>query len=73
MHTIADITAGRAFQADDPEALTAVFAHIDKMKKSKFEEADPLEMDCFQPIAIAGLILLGLHIIALFGIRYTPW
>lgn len=73
MHTIADITGGKAFSAADSSALDAVFAHIDSMQVSKFKEAGLLAMDYFRPVAIAGLIVLSLQLLALLGIRYTPW
>ena len=30
-------------------------------------------MDNFEPFAVVGLIVLALGILALFGLRYTPW
>lgn len=73
MQTIADITGGKAFSAGDSAALNAIFAHIDKMQVTKFKEAGLLTMDYFRPVALTGLIVLSLHLLALLGIRYTPW
>jgi hypothetical protein len=30
-------------------------------------------MDYFRPLAIAGFALLVLQLLALLGLRYTPW
>lgn len=73
MHTIAGITGGKAFSAGDPAALDVVFGHIDSMQKSKFKESGRQTMDYFKPVALAGLIVLALQLLALFGLRYTPW
>jgi Ca-activated chloride channel homolog len=73
VQTIADITGGKAFQAQDPEALKAVFAHIDGMRKARFKESAPLAIDYFGPIVITGLVLLFLQLVAWFGVRYSPW
>jgi len=71
--TIAAVTGGKAFTVADPRALDAVFGHIDSMQKSKFKEAGRQTMDYFRPLAIAGFALLGLQLLALLGLRYTPW
>jgi len=73
MHTIADITGGKAFSAGEAAALDAVFGHIDSMQKGRFKESALLSMDYFRPIALAGLIILSLQLMALLGIRYSPW
>lgn len=73
MHTIADITGGKVFSAGDSAALGSIFGHIDRMQKSRFKESALLTMDYFRPVAIAGLIVLSLQLLALFGLRYTPW
>jgi Ca-activated chloride channel homolog len=66
-------TGGDAFTVDDPEALKTVFHRIDQMKQAKLEKTIAEPMDFFGPYVIAGLALLGLALLALFGIRYTPW
>ena len=30
-------------------------------------------MDDFDTVALTGLVLLGLYVCTLFGLRYTPW
>ncbi len=73
METIAGITGGDAFPAGDPLALKAIFRHIDGMQQSRFKKGAPSLMDDFGLIALAGLILLGVQVLALYGLRYTPW
>ncbi len=73
MYTISAITGGEVFHAGDPKALESVFRHIDTMQKTKLILSTPVSVDWFRPIAIAGLILVGMQIITLFGLRYTPW
>ena len=58
---------------DDPEALKTVFQKIDQMKQARVEKTIAEPMDFFGPYVIAGLVLLGLGLLALFGLRYTPW
>lgn len=66
-------TGGDAFTVDDPEALKAVFQKIDQMKQAQVEKTIAEPMDDYRPYAIAGLVLLGLALLTLFGLRYTPW
>jgi Ca-activated chloride channel homolog len=66
-------TGGDAFTVDDPEALKVVFTKIDQMKQAKVEKTIAEPMDFFGPYVIVGLVLLGLALLALFGLRYTPW
>jgi len=66
-------TGGDAFTVDDPEALKTVFHKIDQMRQAKVEKTIAEPMDFFGPYVIAGLVLLGLALSALFGLRYTPW
>jgi Ca-activated chloride channel family protein len=73
MHTIADITGGEVFGAGDPTTLSTVFRHIDTMQAARFKPPTRDFEDFFQPVALAGLVLLAIHVLALFGLRYTPW
>ena len=57
----------------DPEALKSIFRRIDQMKQAKLQKTMPDTMDNFEPFAVVGLIVLALGILALFGLRYTPW
>ncbi len=70
---IASHTGGAVFSAGNPAALNAVFHHIDAMQKTKFKQSAPAVVDDFRPFAMAGLGVAGLHVLALFGMRYMPW
>ena len=67
------LTGGEVFPVDDPQALQAVFQRIDAMKATKLEKTASELLDDFAPVCIAGLSLLGLTGLTLFGLRYTPW
>ncbi|MBN1515890.1 VWA domain-containing protein [Candidatus Sumerlaeota bacterium] len=73
MYTIAHLTGGEAFQAGNPEALRAIFNHIDQMQMTRIKEGRPVKLDFFQPFLAAGFVLLGMQLVSMFGWRYTPW
>ena len=66
-------TGGTLFEVVGQEQLNQVFARIDKMKKVKVRTKEPLSVDHFQPFLIPALGLLAAHLLALLGLRYTPW
>ena len=66
-------TGGEVFNVGSPAALKAVFQHIDAMQKTRFTQSVPETVDNFFPFAAAGCGAVGLQVVALFGIRYTPW
>lgn len=66
-------TGGVLFEVVGQEALNQVFARIDKMKKVKIHTKEPLSVDHLQPFLIPALGLLAAHLLALLGLRYTPW
>jgi Ca-activated chloride channel family protein len=66
-------TGGDAFTVDDPETLKSVFQKVDQMKQARVEKTIAEPMDDYRPYAVAGMGLLGLGTLALFGLRYTPW
>lgn len=70
---IASSTGGEAFVATDETGLKRIFNHIDRMQPARFRPATAIPMDFFQPFALAGLIALGVHLVGLAGMRYTPW
>lgn len=70
---IASITGGEAFQASDPQSLEAVFRHIDRMQPARFRTMGTVPMDHFRPITLICLALVGVHVVGLLGVRYTPW
>ena len=73
VYDIASRTGGEAFVAGDPAALQAVFEKIDAMQPAKFKPETPIPADNFRPFALAGLSMLALQLLSLFGIRFTPW
>ena len=73
MHTIANITGGEVFPTADPQSLATVFKHIDKMQAARLKPPTRDFADFFAPVALAGLGVGALHLLALCGMRYTPW
>lgn len=70
---IAALTGGEAFKPEDEEGLRRIFARIDTMKKARLEKSQAEAADDFGPWALGALSLLGLGLLALFGLRTTPW
>jgi Ca-activated chloride channel homolog len=66
-------TGGAVFAAHNRPALQQVFDEIDSMKLSKLKPSAPKPVDWYRPFALAGFLLLGLHLLAQFGLRYLPW
>ena len=73
MQNICTLTGGEAFIAGDATALKAVFKRIDQMSQTRLEKTLAEATDWFTPYCIAGLALVGLGTLSLFGLRYTPW
>ena len=70
---ITRITGGEVFNAVTPEALASVFKKIDEMKKVVVLEKRPQVIDYFDPFFIPALSVLGVSVLVLFGLRFTPW
>jgi Ca-activated chloride channel family protein len=70
---ITSITGGEVFHPGDPEALKTVFRRIDQMQQTKVEKTIGETLDNFFPFCVAGLSVLGVALLASFGVRYTPW
>ncbi|MDG2030678.1 MAG: VWA domain-containing protein [Phycisphaerales bacterium] len=66
-------TGGEAFVATDRKGLERVFRHIDQLQPDRFEPGGTVPMDYYLPFAVIALSALGLHVVGLFGGRYTPW
>lgn len=66
-------TGGRVFAANNPQALAAVFEHIDQMQTVKMKPVAAQPVDVFGPFATVGLGLCGFFFLSLFGLRFTPW
>jgi len=73
LERIGSITGGEAFTPDDQSGLDRVFEKIDKMQKTRLEKTHAEAADDFWPWCLAGLALLFAALLALFGLRYTPW
>ena len=73
MSEVANITGGKVFGVNNPEALEATFRHIDQMEKTKYLLSEPKEEDYFRPFSQIALAGLSIMILTLFGLRYTPW
>ncbi len=70
---LSSLTGGEAFKPEDPDGLKRVFERIDKMKKTRMEKSQAEAADNFRPWCLAGVVLLAASLLALFGLRYTPW
>jgi Ca-activated chloride channel family protein len=70
---IARSSGGEAFNAVTPDALNAVFKRIDEMKKVVVLEKKPRAADYYDPFFLPALGLLAAAVLALFGLRFTPW
>jgi Ca-activated chloride channel family protein len=69
-------SGGGLFNIEDemkPDSLDDLFARIDKMTKVNLKLKEPIATDNFKPFILPTLIVLALHVLALFGLRYTPW
>jgi hypothetical protein len=73
LESIANETGGQAFKALTPQTLQVVFDRIDQMKKVEILETKPEVIDFFEPFLPPALILLGIQVLVLFGLRFTPW
>lgn len=70
---IARDTGGQTFTALTPQALNLVFHRIDQMQKVEVQAERPQVIDYFEPFVLPALILLGLQVLVVFGLRFTPW
>lgn len=70
---ITTLTGGEVFVPGDPEALGRVFQTIDEMAETKMEKSQAETMDDYVPTSIAGLSIVGICLLCLFGLRFTPW
>ena len=70
---IAAETGGTAFKPEDPDGLRGVFESIDRMQLASLEKTRAEAIDDFAPWCTAGLALLAASLLALLGLRTTPW
>jgi len=66
-------SGGEVFNAATPEALRTVFQRIDEMKKVVVLEKKPQVADYYDPFFLPAIGALALSVLALFGLRFTPW
>ncbi len=66
-------TGGDVFSPGDMEGLQSIFRRIDEMQETKIEKISAESVDNFVPYCIAGLSVLAMCCISMFGLRYTPW
>jgi Ca-activated chloride channel family protein len=70
---LTSLTGGDVFHPGDPEGLRRVFKAIDEMQQTRVEKVAAEATDDYAPWCIVALGLLGGWLLALFGLRYTPW
>jgi Ca-activated chloride channel family protein len=70
---IAGLTGGETFKPEDEEGLRRIYARIDTMQKARMEKTQAEAADHFGPWALAALSALALGVVALLGLRATPW
>jgi hypothetical protein len=73
LDNIARETGGQTFTALTPQALQVVFQRIDQMQKVQIRATEPQVLDYLDPFLPPALGLLGLQLLVLFGLRFTPW
>jgi hypothetical protein len=73
MKRVSEITGRKMFESGDSAGLREVFRQIDHLQRAKLVSAQTQWLECFRPIALAGLMLFLLQQIAAFGLRFTPW
>jgi Ca-activated chloride channel family protein len=76
LRVVCEQSGGGMFNIEDemkPGSLDELFTRIDAMTKVNMELKEPIAVDNFKPFILPAVIVLFLHVIALFGVRYTPW
>lgn len=73
LENIARETGGQVFRALTPQALQIVFDRIDEMKKVEVRATRPEVLDYLEPFLPPAIVVLGLQVLVLFGLRFTPW
>lgn len=71
--TITNITGGESFSPQDVMALENVFRRIDAMEVAEMKRSYAEILDWFFPFCVAGLSFVGLSLISMICLRYTPW
>ncbi len=64
LEKIATVTGGFARAAEDEEGLRRIYEEIDRLERSEIESFRYLDYrELFVPVALAGMILLGLEVL----------
>jgi Ca-activated chloride channel family protein len=71
--TITNITGGESFSPQDAQSLQSVFRRIDAMEVAELTRTYAEILDWFAPFTIAGVAMIGISLLSLLGLRYTPW
>lgn len=66
-------TGGSVFGAGDPNTMARVFSHIDQMQRARIVPKESRMIYNYEPLALAGVVLMMAHLVSLLGLRYTPW
>ena len=70
---IATNSGGDVFETGDPAGLDTVFKRIDEMAEVKLEKIAGEQIDAFENWCWIALVILALHLLLQFFLRYTPW
>jgi len=70
---ITALTGGEVFIPGDRDGLARIFKRIDEMQATRLEKVRAEALDDYGPLCRAGLGFLGFALLAMFGLRYTPW
>ena len=70
---ITSLTGGGVFVPGDPEGLRQVFQTIDAMQQTRVEKMAAETVDDYGDFSTLALGLVGASLLAMFGLRYTPW
>ena len=70
---VTNITGGKSFNPQDAQSLNSVFRQIDQMEVAQLKRTYAELVDWFFPFASTGLGFLGLAMLGVLGLRYTPW
>lgn len=73
LYELARPTSGSVFPASNPESLSGIIQHIDRMNPVRMKPVAARQIDASWPFLLVGLTVLGAYQLSLLGVRYTPW
>ena len=69
LREIADVTGGTYNRAEDPNALAEIYANIDRLERSRFEDERFTRYDEIAPMALAAAaVMLTLEMALRYGV-----